>query len=251
VLQCSANSGADLRQSRLEWWISTFCLRDPIGALRHTWLHGLLTAQLLDAFLSEPKVALIGLRNIGQAPAGAFYDHLQFFDQLLLTPADGVDLPQLQQSLSLNTLTPAGRMLVLFASAAQGMHQATRLAIASDPADLAWGWLFTASGSRPGANLLLVNLSPQALPVDLTALKAHLPPLTTWVGASVTLRSAPPAAFISGVNRPDFQAYSLNEVQVTISEDHRLTLPPYSVAAASAQLLRGALNYLPLVSKER
>lgn len=236
----SQASSMPIRQSRFRIWVTGFNLDDPIGAVRHTWAHGLAVASYLGALLRQPQVDVAVLHNITGQRCGAFLDKNAFNRLWLDFP--GLDLFRLKSSLPEKGLSAAGWALAFFAQAMDSMDTAVPLHFSDLPADQVWGWQFTHSRS-PVARFILANLTDSPVTTSLSGLTGDQP-------ITLTTLQANPASYITGIDLPQYPEFSLHRTQFKLSPDKLFTIPAYGLMKAETISPKGSGHlFLPFISR--
>jgi hypothetical protein len=143
-----------------EIWVTEFNIVDHIGALRGTWLHGLMIAHFLDAFLQDGRVQCTCLHNLVRANGNAaiFTPTDHFFAGLAGQTRNGTPYQG----------TAIGQVMAIFGQAMAAMTEAAAIQFSPDIShhgDL-FGWSFTNSQRQTA---VLVNCLAEAVSVDPTA----------------------------------------------------------------------------------
>ncbi|QDU70632.1 hypothetical protein [Mucisphaera calidilacus] len=155
-------------------WLTEFNVNDRMGGVRHTWAQGLALSSMLSVFLEDENVTLLCFHNpYGGNLFNALHDRNgSTFDGLLVKDADAKAEPL--------AVTPTGLVMSLFGHAANGRDRVASVDFGgeveleveggSSPLPLIRGWRFSDSGGELGPRGVLLNLTPDAVEVDVRSL---------------------------------------------------------------------------------
>jgi hypothetical protein len=201
-----ANEMALFASYHLPVWITEFNLADhtPGHVLAGTWLQGLFAADEALLFLSDPAITYLGLNGtMGTAGAGAIFSNDEGFGR------GGPPTVPL-------ALTSAGVTMAAIGAAFAGGSAAQPLGFSPSPELAGTGAPALAGESvttGSGTELVLVNLSDQPYPLDLSSFYSGQYSATEVTAASVTTKVTGPSSVATststGTGPLTVPAYSL------------------------------------------